>query len=216
VVAWIFEDRVSIRKKLFNERLSLDLESDDTLLGSLIKCLPSALSQAKERYNFVIIDRKDAYVKELKELLKDIRTQSELYAGKIRSLLSNFLRDLLAALVLIGFTIFTKFTDQEALADNNRLRLVFNALAIYFIASIVLQSIIDCTDILVSKREMFYWKNATKELLPEKDFTKHIENSLKGRRYALRAIYPVVAIFYGGIAAVCFYFPEIYDCWIRK
>jgi hypothetical protein len=216
LVAWIFEDRVPIRKKLFNERLSLDQNPGDTLLKSLINCLPHALEQAKERYNFVIIDRKDAYVKELKELLKDIRTQSELYAVKIRTLLSNFLRDLLAGLVLVGFTLFTKFTDQDTLSDNHRLKLVFYALAIYFIASIILQAIVDWTDISVSKKEMLYWKNASKELLPEKDFDRHIKNSLTGRRRSLRIIYPIVAVFYVGIAFTCFYFPDIYDHWFKK
>lgn len=216
IVSWIFEDRATIRKKLFNERLSLDLDINDSLLTSLAKTRHAALDQAKERYNFIIIDRKDAYVKELKELLKDIRTQSELYSSKIRSLLSNFLRDLLAALVLIGFTLFTKFTETDKLAKQNQLKLVFYGLSIYYIISIILQSVIDITDVQVSKKEILYWKNATKELLPEKEFTNHINESLKGRRQSLRVIYPIVAGFYIAIAFVCFRFPLYYSHFITQ
>ncbi|MBC7457672.1 MAG: hypothetical protein H7235_05295, partial [Bdellovibrionaceae bacterium] len=110
LVKWIYEDRVNTRKKLFNERLTLEADDSKTLIKALQLHLGDSLEQAKERYNFVILDRKDAYVKELKDLLKDLRAQSDLYSQKIRGLLSNFLRDVLAALVLVGFTIFTKFT----------------------------------------------------------------------------------------------------------
>lgn len=216
LIAWIFEDRVSIRKKLFNERLSLDLVPTDTFIESLIKCMPGAFMQAKERYSFVIIERKDAYVKELKELLKDIRTQSELYSVKIRNLLSNFLRDLLAAIVLIGFTIFTKFTDNANLANQDLLKYVFYGLSIYYVLSILMQSIVDTIDINVSKKEMLYWKNATKELLPEKEFRAHIDSSLKGRRYSLRIIYPLFIICYLVIAYTCYKYPEIFASIIKK
>jgi len=210
LVSWIYEDRVSVRRKLFNERLSLDRDESDTLLKALIKNISSGAAQAKERYNFVIIDRKDAYVKELKELLKDIRTQSELYSGKIRALLSNFLRDLLAAIVLVGFTLFTKFTENAKLVNQDLLQYVFYSLTVYYLISILMQSLVDITDIQVSKREIIYWKNATKELLPEKEFKDHINKSLKGRQRSLQIIYPIIAACYLAVAFACFKYPVIF------
>ncbi|SDE18004.1 hypothetical protein [Pedobacter soli] len=209
LISWIYEDRVSVRKKLFNERITLDMQDGDTLLTTLSKNISNAAEQAKERYNFVIIERKDAYVKELKELLKDIRTQSELYSGKIRTLLSNFLRDLLGAIILVGFTIFTKFTENTKLLNEDLLEYVFYGLALYYLVSILMQSIVDISDVNVSKKEMMYWKNATKELLPEKEFRQHIDKSLKDRKISLRIIYPVIAICYLVIAVACFKYPSI-------
>lgn len=216
LVDWIYEDRISIRKKLFNERLSLDLDTSGTLLEALTTCVDGALNQAKERYNFVIVDRKDAYVKELKELLKDVRMQSELYSVKIRNLLSNFLRDLLAAIVLIGFTIFTKFTDNTNLANQNLLKYVFYGLSAYYILSIFMQTIVDWIDINVSKLEILYWKNATKELLPEQEFKAHIDRSLKGRRRSLRIIYPLFVLCYLLIALACWKYPTIFQSTLQE
>ena len=41
--------------------------------------------QAKERYSFVMLERRDAYAKELAILLKDLKQQSELYSAKLRT-----------------------------------------------------------------------------------------------------------------------------------
>jgi hypothetical protein len=113
----------------------------------------------------------------------------------------------LAAIVLIGFTLFTKFSDNIQLDKELLLKYVFNALAIYYVVSIVLQAIVDITDMHISKREILYWKNTTKELLPEKEFKTHIDKSLKGRKTSVWIIYPLIAITYLSIAFACYKFP---------
>jgi len=211
LTTWLYEDRVSTRKKLFNERLTLEIDESVNLLAALRKYGAAALVQAKDRYNFVILDRKDAYVKELKELLKDLRTQSDLYSTKIRTLLSNFLRDVLAALVLIGFTIFTKFTDNIGLDKHQLLTYVFDGLAIYFILSIVFQAAVDITDLCITTKELLYWKKAAKELISETEFNTHYENSLTARKTSIWIIYPLIAVLYLGIAYMCYKYPSIID-----
>lgn len=211
LVSWLYEDRVSTRKKLFNERLTLEIDESVNLLSALRKQAVTALEQARERYNFVILDRKDAYVKELKELLKDLRAQSELYATKIRTLLNNFLRDVLATIVLVGFTIFTKFSDNIALEKHQLLYYVFDGLGIYFIVSIIFQSTVDITDLRVTTKELTYWKKAAKELISENEFNTHYNNSLKARKTSIWIIYPLIAILYILIAVMCFKYPFIID-----
>ena len=211
LVVWLYEDRVNTRKKLFNERLTLEIDETVNLLQALRIQAAAAWEQAKERYNFVILDRKDAYVKELKELLKDLRTQSELYSTKIRTLLSNFLRDVLATLVLVGFTIFTKFSDNIALDKHQLLYYVFDGLGIYFIISIIFQAIVDITDLSVTAKELTYWKKAAKELISEKEFNTHYENSLSSRKISIWIIYPLIAVLYLAIAYMCFKYPSIID-----
>jgi hypothetical protein len=207
IVEWIYEDKVVTRKKLFNERFTLDLEELTSVVANLKLHALGALNQAKDRYNFVILARKDIYLKELKELLKDLRTQSDLYSLKIRTLLNNFLRDVLAAVVLIGFTIFTKFTDNIGLDKNLLLKFVFEGLGIYYLISIFMQTVIDWTDIVITDKELKYWKNASKELIPESDFKKHYNQSLRPRRVSIWILYPVIGVLYLLISWSCFKYP---------
>lgn len=216
LVSWLYEDRVSTRKKLFNERLTLELSEADSLLISLQKHLKSSFQQAKERFNFVILDRKDAYIKELKDLLKDLRSQSDLYSLKIRTLLTNFLRDILAAIVLIGFTIFTKFTDNVGLEKHKLLEYVFYGLAIYYLISIVFQAVVDWSDIIITNRELKYWKNASKELIPESEFDRHLRDSLQDRRISLWILYPIIGTLYLLIAYACFKYPAFFKSLITQ
>lgn len=208
---WVYEDRTSTRKKLFYDRLTLECNPEHSYIKSLQIHALSALRQAKDRYNFVILDRKDAYIKELKELLKDLRAQSDLYSNKIRSLLTSFLRDVLAGIILIGFTIFTKFTDNIGLDKNKLLEYVFYGLAIYYLVSILMQAIVDWVDIDITNRELKYWKRASKELIPENEFTKHLKDSLGPRRRSFRILYPLVSILYLALAFACFRYPTFFQ-----
>jgi len=216
VVKWLYEDRINTRKKLFNERLTLEVDESTTLLKALREQLTPAFEQAKERYNFVILDRKDAYAKELKDLLKDLRAQSDLYSYKIRTLLNNFLRDVLAALVLVGFTIFTKFTDNIGLDKNKLLTYVFDGLALYFLISIAFQSIVDITDMNITTKELTYWKKAAKELISEREFNLHYQNSLRSRKLSIIVLYPLIGLLYIVIAMLCFKYPFFFEHIIKK
>lgn len=207
LVSWIYEEKTTTRQKLFLDRITLELDESKSFVFALSQHLENSLLQAEQRYNFVILERKDKYISELKDLLKDIRNQSDLYSQKIRTLLNNLLRDVLAAVVLVGFTLFTKFSDNIQLDKELLLTYVFNGLALYYIASILFQAIVDFTDVYVSSKEILYWKNATKELLPEKEFTKHIENSLKGRKRSLWIIYSLIALMYLSVSLACYKFP---------
>jgi hypothetical protein len=207
LVTWVYEEKITTRQKLFSDRITLELDASKSFVFALSKYLENSLLQAEQRYNFVILERKDKYISELKDLLKDIRNQSDLYSQKIRTLLNNLLRDVLAAVVLVGFTLFTKFSDNIQLDKELLLTYVFNGLALYYVISIAFQAIVDITDMYVSNREIFYWKNATKELLPEKEFTMHINNSLKGRKKSVWIIYPLIALMYLSVAFACYKFP---------
>lgn len=120
------------------------------------------------------------------------------------------MRDVLAAIVLVGFTIFTKFSDNLQLDKVSLLKYVFYFLAIYYIISAIIQTIVDITDIQVSKKEILYWKSTTKELIPEKDFKDHIKNSLKGRTISLRILYPIIILLYFLLSFTCYKFPTYF------
>ena len=210
LVEWCYEEKTSTRLKLFYDRITLEIDETKSYITGLNSHLTPSLQQSKQRYNFLILERKDKYISELKDLLKDIRNQSDLYSQKIRNLLNNLLRDVLAALVLVGFTLFTKLSDNIQLDKAALIDYVFYALSIYYVVSIVLQTVIDVADIEISKREMLYWKTTANELLPANEVETRINESLKGRRISLRIGYPIIAIFYIFIAVICAKFPAYF------
>ncbi len=217
VVEWIYEDKTETRIKLLIDRLTLDLDYDKPYLDGLLFIIESAFQQAKERYNFVIIERKDNYLKELRELLKDVKGQSDLYSTKVRNLLSNLMRDVLAGFLLVGFSFFTKITEMTKLINQEALiTLVFRGFSIYFLISAIIQSIVDISDLRISNKEMRYWKNVSREYIPDKEFSEHIKLSLSPRKNSIYVIYPIILFVYFLIATISWYFPCIWKTYISK
>jgi hypothetical protein len=209
IVAWLYEDKIKTRKKLFADRLTLEFKPGESLIGTLKHNIDESFQQAKERYSFVILERKDAYFKELKDLLKDLRTQSDLYANKIRSLVTNILRDALAGIVLIGFTIFTRFSDNITLDKAKLLNYVFYGLAVYYLISFTVQLVVDITDVSITGKELEYWKKASKEYIPDAEFEEHRSRSLEKRIANFKLVYCIVGLLYVAIAFACYNYPSI-------
>jgi len=211
-VQWIYQstERCDLRLKLLLERVTLDIDYNISYFQGLFTIIKEATNQAKERYSFIIYDRKDLYQKELKDLLKDLKTLSEQYSNKLRSLLSNLLRDVLAAFILIGITLFSKTTEIEKLFNNNLIRYVFMAFGWYYIVSAIFQLTTDAFDIYRSNKEFDYWKNISREYMPQKDFEKHKSETLTKRAIGTIIFYILVVLCYFAIAFVCFNFPHIW------
>ncbi|MDR1500910.1 MAG: hypothetical protein LBT43_00450 [Prevotella sp.] len=216
VVEWIYQDndnaKIDIRRKLFLDRITLDIDYEQPLLNGLSLIAQNAFEQAKERYSFVMLERRDAYAKELTALLKDLKQQSELYSSKLRSFLSSLTRDVLAGIFLVGFTLFTKFTEIEILSQHEGLiNIIFKGLAIYFMASALMQMITDISDVILSKRELNHWGKCTSETIPKKELDGHIKKSLNPRLWTTSIIYLLLIFLYGVIAFVAWHFPEIWN-----
>ena len=212
-VKWVFQttERCDLRLKLLLERVTLDIDYNLSYFQGLFAIIKEATSQAQERYSFITYDRKDLYQKELKDLLKDLKTLSELYSNKLRSLLNNLLRDVLAAFILVGITLFSRTTEIENLFSNKLIEYVFLAFGGYFIISAIFQLVADVFDIHRSNKEFDYWKNVSREYMPQKDFEKHKSETLTKRKRGTMWIYAVVIFCYFAIAFVCFNFPYIWD-----
>ena len=216
IVEWIYQDsddaKIDIRRKLFLDRITLDIDYEQPLLNGLSSIAQNAFEQAKERYSFVMLERRDAYAKELTTLLKDLKQQSELYSSKLRSFLGNLTRDVLAGILLVGFTLFTKFAEIEVLSKHETLiNVIFKGLAIYFIASALMQMITDISDVILSKRELNHWGKCTSETIPKKELDGHIKKSLNPRFWTTSIIYLLLISLYGVIAFVAWHFPEIWN-----
>lgn len=182
---WSFKERPETRKKLITDRLSIDIVIEDSSLAeNMQNHIKNAYKQAEERYGFVILERNDVYSNELRDVMKDVRTQADLYANKVRDLVNVLLRDVLAVLFLIGVSLSAKFNniDPSIIINSNQLYAFFKILAIYFIVSIALQISSHARDIYLTHKEGIQWLGITHEyLLPsvvEENFNKPLQKRI--------------------------------------
>lgn len=212
IYKWIYtsDDSQAIKKRLFAERASLDLYQNRPLYDSLYPILKEIYSQIKEQYSYIMYDRKDSYQKELRDMLKDIKSITDLFSNKIRSILGNLMRDVLAALILIGITLFSKVTEVNALFDNNLISYVFKAFGIYFWCSAILQTIFDFVDINRSYQELDYWKNITRSYISANRFLEYKEQTVNKRFRQLLWYYIFIILLYIGIGCFCYSFQSIW------
>lgn len=211
IVQWVFaeEGNCSVKKNLFTDRISLDLESGANLYDDLKIRIKDIESQIREQYNFILLDRKTEYQRELKNLLNDIKSITEAFSNKIRSILGNLLRDVLAALVLVGISLFSQVDNLNKLSDNNLINYVFDAFGFYFIASIILQGVFDYMDITKSIKDLEYWKTITHNYISKSQFNIYKQDTLGKRFKQMKAYYIIIALLYIGIGIICFNYSSI-------
>ena len=217
-VKWTYQnsERCDLRLKLLLERITLDLNLSIPLLQGLYTIIEDATIQAKERYSFIIYDRKDLYHKELKDLLKDIKNLTDSFSSKVRSLLNNLLRDVLAAIVLIGITLFTKTSDVEKLFENKLISYVFIAFSLFFLISGLLQLIVDSIDVRKSYKEFNYWQKITNEYMTKEEFLRHKKHTVNARLWVSIPSYLLLIALYTSISYLCYIFPNIWHQLILK
>ncbi len=170
-ITWVYEERAETRHQLIMERLSIEAKDKENFIDLLTTHLASALAQAKDSYGFVITERKDAYHKELRELMKDMRIQADMYASKVRDLTNTLTRDILGMLLLFGVSFISKFdkTNISTLLKSSELSLFTKFLACYFIISCILQIIAHERDSKLSYDEIKKWTSILKNYTSNKD-----------------------------------------------
>ena len=210
-IQWVYEtgEKSDLRLKLLLERVSLDINISESYPNGLCPIIQNALTQAKERYSFITYERKDKYDKELKELLNDTKKICDSYSSKIRGVLSNLLRDVLAAFIMIGITQLSKVNELQGLEKNNLIKYVFVAFGWYFIASALFQLIIDVIDVFHSYKELIYWKDLTKEYITKSEYSYHIKATVLKRLQGSAPIYFILILLYVGIGIGCLHLPQL-------
>lgn len=214
VLEWVYltDERQELRHKLLIDRLTLDISLSEDYYTGALKVIRYAFEQAKERYSYAIYDRANQYQKELKELLKDLKTIGEAYSSKLRNIINHFSRDFLAALLTIGITLFSRYNDLNNLSSLGVLDYVFTAFAIYLTISIVIQVLSDVSDLKATEKEFDYWKKVTREYMSNNDFDNHKKNTIGKRKTKFWYHYIIVVILYLGLAVFAFNAPAI---WVR-
>lgn len=216
VVHWIYAKDIATKVQLLAERLSLEIISGTSFLKILETHLQDAFVQAKNQYQAVIQKRKDAYFREKRDLLNELQSQAKTYSEKLRSLLGGLIRDVLAAIFLVGFGLFskTKMPELAELMTNRFTLLLFKGLGIYFLLSFILQLVINLTDLRISRKEVDFWASTTRNYLSKREVKEIIAASTKRRRLNFTWFYILIGLIYFGIALFCWNLKGFFD-WLQ-
>lgn len=194
--AWCFAEHRDARHALLIDRLALDGSEGASFITYLRANLKAALQDARDRYRLVVLEKKDAAAKETREILKDVRAQADAYAAKVRDLTSIFLRDLVAALLLVGFGLLGKMNSETLgqLLDAKAVNAFFCVLAGYFVLSATLQIATHWRDLCLTTRELRNWWVLTRSSLPGDEVKRVLEDVIKPRRRMFYTAIWVVAL----------------------
>ena len=197
-VEWVYAERAETRLRLIMDRLSIDVDPKRTLVEGMQEHLENALHQAQDSYGFVILDRKDAYYKELRDLMKDMKSQADMYAAKVRDLVNAVTRDTLGVLVLLGFSFLGKFDAMHVrtLLSSTELSLLLRCLAGYLLISFAMQLAAHWRDANLSLKESEKWLSVLQSYTSRADSQSNFLDLLTTRRQTLYAALALCGIIY--------------------
>ncbi len=207
IVVWIFEERRETRHKLLIDRVTLDYESGLDYIQCLGRTAERAWEQAKDSYGFVILERKDAYQKELREFMKDVRTQADLFASKIRELISGLSRDLIAVLLVIAVSVLGKV--DIGTIGTPAVQVFFKILAGYLVFSCILQLVAHHRDAFLAYDETSNWLRVLRNYSSAVELDERFTKPIKKRRFTFQVASGIVAAIYAAIAAVLWNAPSV-------
>ncbi|HIF9272855.1 TPA: hypothetical protein ACX6QR_000835 [Photobacterium damselae] len=182
-IKWIYSvEDSSIPLQLFIDRLSLEYNSNDSLLDIEASTLSCCLEQAKNNYKFVIAKRSEDYRKELKDIYSDIKTITDKFMDKSAGLSSELLKSLLT----IGF-VFTVGTISKAIVNEKLLHsaegiLLFKLIGIYLIASFFIRWLNASAELKISYNSLRSWSKRLHNHISTSEVNKLITKRVKWSR----------------------------------
>lgn len=203
IISWIFEERRETRHKLLVDRLTLDYETGQSYIQCLKNSVQKAWEQAKDSYGFVILERKDAYQKELREFMKDARTQADLFASKVRDLVSGLSRDLMAVLLVIGASILAKLDVSQI--TSSTVSIFFKVLAGYLMFSCIIQLGAHFRDASLAFAESTSWLKILRNYSSTAELEARFTEPIKKRRTTFRIAAALTFLCYLGVAGCLWY-----------
>lgn len=194
---WCFAEHRDARHSLLVDRLALDAKEGASFITFLRESLGSSFQDARDRYRLVVIEKKDAAIKETRDILKEVRAQADAYASKVRDLTATFLRDLLAALLLIGLGLLGRMNSNglEKLVDSSAVDVFFKVLAAYFVLSAVVQISSHWRDLHLTTAELQRWWGISRSSLPGSEVDRILTDVIAPRRRTFYVAVGVVAMF---------------------
>jgi len=195
-VAWCLAEHRDARHALLVDRLALEAVEGERFISFLRSHLAAAVQDARDRYRVFVIDKKDAAAKETRDILKDVRVQADAYATKVRDLTSTFLRDLLAALLLIGLGLLGRMNSDglAKLLEAAPVDTFFKVLAGYFLLSAAFQIATHWRDLYLTTEELTRWWSLTRTSLPGSEVKRVLSEVIKPRRKTFIVAVAVIAL----------------------
>lgn len=208
-VIWIYAERPETRLNLLLDRLTLDLNPSECYLSCLQRHVDKALKQAEDSYAFVILERKDAYYKEMRDLMKDLKSQADHYAAKSREITSSLLRDFLGILVFLAFSFIGRFNrnDLNELLASDEFSFFVKIISIYLAISFFLQALSHIRDDHLTSIESESWAQVLRNHISASDSNEKFFRPLLRRRKSLHFALILTAFLYGTLAAFTWNLP---------
>ncbi|EAW1284523.1 hypothetical protein AZF69_23735 [Salmonella enterica] len=203
-VLWIYSERRETRLQLVMDRLSLDMIPGRNCYEELAENIGAALQQSQDSYAFVILDRKDAYHKEMRELLKDMRSQADMYASKVRDIVGNVTRDILGVFAFVGYSFLGKFdkANINELLASHELALLVKFLAGYLILSCAMQVVVHWRDASLTTEESKKWLRVLQRYTSrEENKESFLEPIMKRKKTLFLALFIIMMVY--TILAIC-------------
>ncbi|OKP20010.1 hypothetical protein [Serratia fonticola] len=210
-VVWTYKERAETRLQLIMDVLSLNIEIEQSVFKGVFVNIDEALQQAQDSYAFVILDRKDAYHKEMRELLKDMRSQADMYASKVRDLISNITRDILGILAFVGFSFLSKFDKKNLLEllDSHELAILVKFLAGYLLLSCVLQISAHWRDSVLSSRESERWLKVLQRYTSREENGANFLKPINTRKTTLYISFCIMVLVYAALFFATWNLPSL-------
>ncbi|ALC15614.1 hypothetical protein DSOUD_0827 [Desulfuromonas soudanensis] len=216
-IEWGFSENADTRILLIVDRLSLDIPEGASFVEGIKNRIDEALEHAKNKYRFVILKRKEEHSKELANIQKELRTQSDLFAQKVRSLLNGLLRDFLAALLLVSIGLFARFIKDINVLQSLEAGLLFRALGVYFLVSVSLQALVHWRDLRISEKEMIFWtSDLTRSYMTPDELKKLTEESIKERKTSCYRQAALIIFLYVAIGLFSWNLQPIISHWVFR
>ncbi|MFM5198935.1 hypothetical protein ACET99_01105 [Aeromonas caviae] len=197
-IRWIYSERAETRLQLITDRLSIDASLDKCFLTNVCENIDFALQQARDSYAFVILDRKDSYYKELREIMKDMKSQADLYAAKVRDLIGSLARDALGVLLFVSMSFIGKFDRKQIheLLSSNEAGLMLKCISIYLAITCFVTLFIHWRDATLSYKESRTWLTVLQQYSSSEDRVQRFIEPLTSRLITLLIVGAFTAIVY--------------------
>ena len=207
-VCWVYDERSQTRSLLLMDRISLDITENGSFVPELYRHLGQALRQAKDRYEFVIKDRKEAHAKELSQLQKDIKVATDSYSAATNDLVCGLFRDALSSIFFVTLMLFPRLIGSKDILQGGLGIWLFYSLAVYLLVSVFIRIYIGLNSLKLSLRDIYYWQDTTRNHMSKSEFRKHVCSRTKPyqEHYCYNAMW-IVSI-YIVLAVLLFLAPE--------
>lgn len=141
--------------------------------------------------------------------MKDMKSQADLYASKVRDLVSSLTRDILSVLVFIGFSFIGKFDQRNihALLESTELSLLVKFLAGYLLLSCVLQFISHLRDASLAYEESRTWLDVLQHYSSRSDKQDRFLTPIDRRRVTLFVAMGIIGLIYAILILVTWNLP---------